>query len=207
MQRDIPPHISRAGKVLARELTPSESTLYQVVQNPPRPISHWETYDETQPHLNEPTGNEGYKSFNKPAVANNHGNNRTEMTAEIVAPTNAIWSTSKVDQKRPEKHNCEEPTWEIPNMSRAYAARMQNNESQRTASLAPQQQQPQTRAFSMPRLMPSHYTAPGIIEASEFHRQTMQRRLSRIVEEHLWRPIDYPDSFKLNLKLDSNSVK
>jgi len=27
------------------------------------------------------------------------------------------------------------------------------------------------------------------------------------LEEHLWRPIDYPDGFKPNLKLDSNSVK
>lgn len=35
----------------------------------------------------------------------------------------------------------------------------------------------------------------------------MQRRLTRILEEHLWRPIDYPDGFKPNLKLDSNSVK
>jgi hypothetical protein len=55
--------------------------------------------------------------------------------------------------------------------------------------------------------MPSHYTAPGILEASKFHRQTMQGRLSKILEEHLWRPIDYPDGFKPNLKLDSSSVK
>ena len=207
MQRDIPPHISRAGKVSAREPTSSESTSYPVVRNPPRPIPRWETYDETRPHMNEQTGNEGYKSFNRTTVANDHENNKTEMTTEIVAPVNAIWSTSKVDQKHSERHSREGTPREIPTMSRAYAARMQNNESQRATSLAPQQQQPQTRAFSMPRLMPSHYTAPGIIEASEHHRETMQRRLTRILEEHLWRPIDYPDGFKPNLKLDSNSVK
>jgi hypothetical protein len=92
-------------------------------------------------------------------------------------------------------------------MSRAYAAHMQNSESQRTASLAPQQQKPQTRAFSMPRLAPLHYTAPEILKASKFHWQTMQGLLSKILEEHLWCPIDYPDGFKPNLKLDSNSVK
>jgi len=160
-------------KVSAREPTPSESTSYQVVRNPPRPISRWETYDETQPHMNEPTRNEGYKSFNRPTVVNDHENNRTEPTIEIVAPANAIWSTSKVDQKRPERQDRKEPMREIPTMLRAYTARMQNSENQQGASLAPQQQQPQTRAFLMPRLMPSHYTAPGIIEASEFHRQTM----------------------------------
>ena len=207
VQRDIPPHMSRLGKALAMDPTPSESTSYPMVQNPPRPISHWETYNETQPHLNEPTGNEGYKSFNKPAMATNHGNNRAEMTTEIVAPANAMWSTSKADQKCPERHTRKETTWEILTMSRAYIACMQNSESQRTALLAPQQQKPQTRAFSMPRLAPSHYTALGILEASEFHWQTMQGQLSKILEEHLWRPIDYPDSFKPNLKLDSNSVK
>jgi len=55
--------------------------------------------------------------------------------------------------------------------------------------------------------MPSHYTAPGILEASEFHWQMMQGQLSKILEEHLWRPIKYPDGFKLNVKLDSSTVK
>jgi len=35
----------------------------------------------------------------------------------------------------------------------------------------------------------------------------MQERLSKILEEHLWRPIKYPEGFKLNVKLDSSSVK
>jgi hypothetical protein len=39
------------------------------------------------------------------------------------------------------------------------------------------------------------------------NQQTMQGQLSKILEEHLWRPIDYPDGFKPNLRLDSNSVK
>jgi len=63
MQRDIPPHMSRTGKASAMEPTPSESTSYPVVRNTPRPLSRWEMYDETQPHLNEPTRKEGYKSF------------------------------------------------------------------------------------------------------------------------------------------------
>jgi len=92
-------------------------------------------------------------------------------------------------------------------MLRTYAQRMQNNESQRTVSLAHRQQKHQIRAYSMPRLMPSHYTAPGILKASEFHRQVMQEQLSKILEEHLWRPIKYPEGFKLNVKLDSSSVK
>jgi hypothetical protein len=106
-------------------------------------------------------------------MANNHGNNRVKMITEIVAPANAMWLTSKADQKRPERHTLEETMREIPTMSRAYTARMQNSESQQTTLLAPQQQKPQTRAFSMPRLAPSHYTAPGILEASEFHQQTV----------------------------------
>jgi hypothetical protein len=116
-----------------------------------------------------------------------------------------MWTTSRGDQKCPERHAREGSAREVPTTSRAYTAHIQNSGSQRTASLAPPQQQPQTRAFLMPRLMPSHYTAPGILKASEFHRQTMQGRLSKILEEHLWRPIDYPDRFKPNLKLDSSS--
>jgi hypothetical protein len=42
--------------------------------------------------------NEGYRSFNKPAMANIHENNRAEVTTEIVAPANVMWSTSKADQ-------------------------------------------------------------------------------------------------------------
>jgi len=102
MQRDIPPHMSRIGKASAMEPTSSESTSYPVVRNPPRPISHWETYDETQPHINEPTRNEGHKSFHRPSMVTNHGNNRTEMTEEVVAPANAMWSSGRGEQKRPE---------------------------------------------------------------------------------------------------------
>ena len=102
VQKDRPPHMSRVGKVSATEPTPSESTSYPMVRNPPRPIPRWETYDETHPHLNEPAGNEGYKSFNNPAAANNQGSDRAEMTTEIVAPANAMWSTSRGNQKRPE---------------------------------------------------------------------------------------------------------
>ena len=203
----MPPHMSRAGKVSAMEPTPSESTSYPVVRNPLRPISHWETYDETQPHLNEQMRNEGHKSFHKPSMATDHGNNRTDMTKEVVAPANAIWSASRGEPKRPERHSHEGTPWEIPTMSRAYVAHMQNNESQRSVSLAPQQQKHQTRAYSMPCLMPSHYSAPSIIKASKFHWQMMQGRLTKILKEHLWCPIKYPDGFKLNVKLDSSTVK
>ena len=199
--------MSRIGKASAMEPTSSESTLYPVVRNPLRPISRWETYNETQPHINEPTRNEGHKSFHRPSMVTNHGNNLTEITKEVVAPANAMWLLGRGEQKRPERHHRERMPQEIPTMSRTYAQRMQNNESQRTVSLAPQQQKHQIRVYSMPRLMPSHYTAPGILKASEFHRQAMQERLSNILEEHLWRPIKYPEGFKLNVKLDSSSVK
>jgi len=89
----MPLHMSRARKVLAMEPTPSESTSYPVVRKPLRPISRWETYDETQPHLNKQTRNEGYKSFHRPFMATDHGNNRTEMTEEVVAPANTICVT------------------------------------------------------------------------------------------------------------------
>jgi len=107
MQRDIPPHMSRIGKASAMEPTSPESTSYPVVRNPPRPISRWETYDETQPHINEPTRKEGHKSFHRPSMATNHGNNRTEMTEEVMAPANVMWSLGRGKQKRPERHSRE----------------------------------------------------------------------------------------------------
>jgi hypothetical protein len=111
VQKDKPLHMSRTGKASAVEPTPSESTSYPMVRNPLRPISRWETYDETQPHLNEPAGTEGYKSFNNPAVTKK--NTRAEITTEIVAPANAIWTTSRGDQKRPERHAREESAREV----------------------------------------------------------------------------------------------
>ena len=59
----------------------------------------------------------------------------------------------------------------------------------------------------MPRLMPSHYARPGVLEANEYHQRTMQSRLSRIIDENLGEQLIFSDGFKPNLKLDSSAVK
>jgi len=60
--------------------------------------------------------------------------------------------------------------------------------------------------FSMPRLTPSHYNKPGVLEANKYHQQMMKDKLSRIIDAQLQHQMVYPDGFKPNLKLDSNSV-
>ena len=143
------------------------------------------------------------------------------QSVHIVPPSQAIWENEREVEEQPyetRQYGRHNRTVEIDetraNRVTSYRnARMGafhnpeesgNTMRQRNTSLAPSN--PPARMFSMPWLTPSHYNKPGVLEANEYHQQTMQDRLSRIIDQQLQQQMVYPDGFKPNLKLDSSTV-
>jgi len=59
------------------------------------------------------------------------------------------------------------------------------------------------RGYSMPRILGPRHGAPGVSEALDRHKSSMEQRLIQLIHEALGVRIVFPDGFKFNQKLDS----
>lgn len=60
------------------------------------------------------------------------------------------------------------------------------------------------RGYSEPRIVGPRQDAPGVAEAADRHRSTMEQRLLLLIHEALSVRISYPDGVKFNQKLDTS---